>query len=101
MFYYKQLEFIKQKKSFSVKKKTFVELWGFEPQTFALPARRSSQLSYSPGKIKDKNFEYGNIIDISFFILQLKYLSLKNLFNSTVNRYFKPNKKINFNLKQL
>ncbi len=25
-----------------------VELRGFEPRTFALPARRSSQLSYSP-----------------------------------------------------
>ena len=27
-----------------------VELRGFEPRTFALPARRSSQLSYSPLK---------------------------------------------------
>src|SRR5690625_3227874 len=27
---------------------TMVELRGFEPRTFALPARRSSQLSYSP-----------------------------------------------------
>lgn len=34
-----------------MKEKGFVELRGFEPRTFALPARRSSQLSYSPVKI--------------------------------------------------
>jgi hypothetical protein len=33
-------------RSFSI----VVELRGFEPRTFALPARRSSQLSYSPEK---------------------------------------------------
>ncbi len=36
------------KKAFFEAKKAFVELRGFEPRTFALPARRSSQLSYSP-----------------------------------------------------
>jgi hypothetical protein len=50
MFAYKQLELINQKKPSSLLIKAFVELWGFEPQTFALPARRSSQLSYSPLK---------------------------------------------------
>jgi hypothetical protein len=39
-----------QKKALPLIRKSFVELWGFEPQTFALPARRSSQLSYSPQK---------------------------------------------------
>ncbi len=48
MFDHKQLEFNEQKKPLPAKEKALVELWGFEPQTFALPARRSSQLSYSP-----------------------------------------------------
>ena len=39
------------KKAFSKAKKAYVELRGFEPRTFALPARRSSQLSYSPKRI--------------------------------------------------
>ena len=32
-----------------------VELWGLEPQTSSLPARRSSQLSYSPTVDCEKN----------------------------------------------
>lgn len=52
----------KQKKPLNIILKAFVELRGFEPRTFALPARRSSQLSYSPDFYKgDKN---------KYFILQ-------------------------------
>ena len=28
---------------------TYVEVWGFEPQTYGLQSHRSSQLSYTPG----------------------------------------------------
>gem|GEM_PF-2513218 len=45
-----------------------VELWGFEPQTFALPARRSSQLSYSPFRLVVLYW----IVKISLFRLTAK-----------------------------
>ena len=38
------------KKAFPGIEKGFVELRGFEPRTSSLPAKRSSQLSYSPVK---------------------------------------------------
>ena len=38
------------KKAFPGIEKGFVELRGFEPRTSSLPAKRSSQLSYSPLK---------------------------------------------------
>ena len=81
MFAYKQLELIKQKKPLSALTKAFVELWGFEPQTFALPARRSSQLSYSPvKKLKIKKYVLANTTGYIFFAQSSLLLPLKNLF---------------------
>ncbi len=40
------------KKAFLNSEKGFVELRGFEPRTSSLPAKRSSQLSYSPVSLR-------------------------------------------------
>lgn len=64
----------KQKKPVNTYLQAFVELRGFEPRTFALPARRSSQLSYSPKSYKgDKNkyfiFQFTPQIKTTFLLL--------------------------------
>jgi len=85
----------------------FVELWGFEPQTFALPARRSSQLSYSPffqdlkytvfsdhnARIRNqtcKGFLAGIGSSQKKFFLQASY-SNNNHLNSTYIRFYCSN----------
>lgn len=51
------------------KAKHNVELVGFEPTTFALPARRSSQLSYSPSESSKYSGYSVSILIISNFCL--------------------------------
>lgn len=85
----------------------FVELWGFEPQTFALPARRSSQLSYSPffqdlkytvfsdhnARIRNqtcKGFFQGSVLLKKIFFLQTSN-SNNNHLNSTYIRFYCSN----------